>query len=249
MGNCPKFYYYCLCNKKYAENFKDNTYYVKINENNENNEYQINGKCPICLEYYDINFEFNYTLDCGCIIHQPCFDDFIKNSINQGKFPIKCPYCNNIDVNETKIRFCLSQYQDEELLRKLNKLIINYYIMQHPDDASCCPTPGCDYAFIYEKEDDLFRCPLCEKEYCLKCKTDWHKGKTCKENRKRLKIKNPDDSFFKFARGQKFKQYPYCKFWVEKNEGCNHIACRCGNHFCYRCGKEMNGHINDHVCR
>ena len=105
----------------------------------------------ICLEYYDINFQYNPTLDCGCIVHQLCFDDFIKNSINQSKFPI-----NNIDVKERAIRFCLSQYRDEALFRKFDKLSLNYFTMQHPDEASCCPTPGCDYIFIYEREDDLF---------------------------------------------------------------------------------------------
>ena len=43
-----------------------------------------------------------------------------------------------------------------------------------------------------------------------------------------------------FEGGSKFKQYLYCKNWVEKTEGCNHITCRCGNHFC---GKGMNGNI------
>ena len=57
-----------------------------------------------------------------------------------------------------------------------------------------------------------------------------------------------DELFFNFARGNKFKQCPYCKNWVEKNEGCDHIACRCGNDFCYLCGKGMNDNIYDHVC-
>jgi E3 ubiquitin-protein ligase RNF144 len=26
----------------------------------------------------------------------------------------------------------------------------------------------------------------------------------------------------------KAKQCTKCKFWVEKNEGCNHMTCRCG---------------------
>lgn len=162
---------------------------------------------------------------------------------------MKCPYCNNFEINEKDIRFSLTQYQEEELLRKLDKLIVNNYVMQHPDEASCCPTAGCDYAFIYERDDDHFTCPVCGREYCLKCKSNWHNGKTCKEYRKGLKNINTDDKFYQFAKGQKFKQCPYCHFWVEKNEGCNHIACRCGNHFCYKCGKKMNGHINDHVCR
>ena len=60
--------------------------------------------------------------------------------------------------------------------------------------------------------------------------------------------KQLDKLFFNFARGSKFKQCPFCKNWVEKNEGCNHIACRCGNHFCYFCGQGMNGNIYNHDC-
>lgn len=32
-----------------------------------------------------------------------------------------------------------------------------------------------------------------------------------------------------------WKQCPQCRLYVEKNQGCNHIQCRCGNHFCYQC--------------
>ena len=85
----------------------------------------------------------------------------------------------------------------------------------------------------------------------MKCKTNWHEGKTCIQYRKGLSIqeKNSDVLFYKFAKGSKYKQCPYCKFWVEKNEGCNHISCKCGNHFCYRCGEKMNNNINNHKCK
>lgn len=29
---------------------------------------------------------------------------------------------------------------------------------------------------------------------------------------------------------------PACQFVVEKSQYCNHLACRCGKHFCYYCG-------------
>ena len=53
---------------------------------------------------------------------------------------------------------------------------------------------------------------------------------------------------------------PYCHVIVEKSQACNHIACRCGKHFCYYCGAgpwdsdspcydhlrcEHGGHSND----
>jgi len=33
-----------------------------------------------------------------------------------------------------------------------------------------------------------------------------------------------------------YKKCPFCKFWVEKTVGCNHMTCRCGKMFCYKCG-------------
>ena len=225
--------------------------YEDYNEEEEDQK----GKCLICLEEYEFANQDNYYLDCGCIVHGPCFDDYIENAINSGKVPIKCPYCNKEDINEIYIKDSLNKNNKINLIEKFEKFYMNYFIMQHPEDISCCPTPGCNYAFIYEEGDDYFECPLCKKEYCLKCKSDWHEGKTCEEFKeyRRMGIlgkdqKQLDELFFNFARGSKFKQCPYCKNWVEKNEGCNHIACRCGNHFCYFCGKGMNGNIYNHDC-
>lgn len=50
-----------------------------------------------------------------------------------------------------------------------------------------------------------------------------------------FKQKN-DEAFEKFVKGKKFKQCPKCMFWVEKNQGCDHMTCRCHYEFCYKCG-------------
>ena len=34
------------------------------------------------------------------------------------------------------------------------------------------------------------------------------------------------------------KQCVRCQFWVQKNDGCDHMTCRCGYEFCYICGGE-----------
>ena len=44
------------------------------------------------------------------------------------------------------------------------------------------------------------------------------------------------------------KQCPKCKFWVQKKDGCNHIICKCGNNFCYQCGKSIEGNSLNHNC-
>lgn len=40
----------------------------------------------------------------------------------------------------------------------------------------------------------------------------------------------------KFVTGKKIKQCPHCSFWVERTLGCDHMKCRCGRDFCYKCG-------------
>eukprot|EP00359_Climacostomum_virens_P010151 CAMPEP_0204913564 /NCGR_PEP_ID=MMETSP1397-20131031/11378_1 /ASSEMBLY_ACC=CAM_ASM_000891 /TAXON_ID=49980 /ORGANISM="Climacostomum Climacostomum virens, Strain Stock W-24" /LENGTH=103 /DNA_ID=CAMNT_0052084807 /DNA_START=183 /DNA_END=490 /DNA_ORIENTATION=- len=73
----------------------------------------------------------------------------------------------------------------------------------------------------------------------MSCET--YKGlETCEPN---------DKMFYILAYSEKFKQCPLCEYWVEKSEGCDHVKCKCGCEFCYRCGGlhnrcECNGFSN-----
>ena len=66
-------------------------------------------KCLICLEKYLIANQVDYYLDCGCIIHNICFDDYIENAVNAGKVPIKCLYYNKKDINELYMKNSLNK--------------------------------------------------------------------------------------------------------------------------------------------
>ena len=117
---------------------------------------------------------------------------------------------------------------------------LNYLAQNNSDEISFCPTAGCNYMCFYDKNEYHLECPLCQKSYCLKCKTEWHENLTCEENQLSLKgIKNQEDeiNFEEYAKGCNFKKCPNCKRWVEKNEGCDHIKCLFGTHFCYSCGE------------
>lgn len=73
---------------------------------------------------------------------------------------------------------------DEEHKQKLMKFSLNQAI-DVADDTSWCPTPDCRYAFFWDLEEGEagaeFNCPLCEKNYCMQCRVEFHKGMTCKE--------------------------------------------------------------------
>lgn len=59
---------------------------------------------------------------------------------------------------------------------------------------------------------------------------------TCKEFQVTNTTTDDDVKFMNFVKGKKFKQCPKCKFWVEKNQGCDHMTCKCRFEFCYKCG-------------
>ena len=78
---------------------------------------------------------------------------------------------------------------------------------------------------------------MCAEDYCLDCRIEYHVDKACIEF-KAERVNNQDESELidKLKNEFKLKQCIKCKFWVEKNEGCNHMTCRCKNEFCWLCG-------------
>ena len=104
------------------------------------------------------------------------------------------------------------------------------------EDTSWCPTPGCSAVFAFDEALTEYRCPACKKNYCLRCKCEYHQNMSCKEYKKIANMGEEDKRFMFLVKGAKFKQCPSCKFWVEKSDGCDHMTCRCKYEFCYVCG-------------
>lgn len=99
-----------------------------------------------------------------------------------------------------------------------------------------CPTAGCTAVFSFDEELDNYKCPACQKHYCLRCRCDYHYGMTCAEYKINNSFDKNDEDFIKFVQGARYKQCPKCKFWVERNDGCSTMTCKCGQEFCYDCG-------------
>ena len=249
------------------ENKKNTNNFFNININTENNlltdiienknDFNFIGKkisafkniknCKICLDDFDENDIMNYELECGCIIHYTCFDEYIKNSVENNNIPILCPYCK-IEIHPNLIYDSLHTNGHQDLIQKYEKFSMDNYLLNHKDNYSCCPTAGCEYIFFFLEGENRFLCPLCQKEYCLSCKDIWHKGMTCNEYLDSKDVKKCDEKFLKFVQGANYKICPKCGVWVEKTKGCNHMKCRCGNHFCYKCGKTIPRKIHDCPC-
>ena len=199
------------------------------------NASQQKKKCEICLEDFSLLDETNYFLNCNCVLHNKCFDDMVKSAVENNTLPLKCPNCGT-NIHPNFIEDSLRNV-NPQLIPKYDKFSMNNFIQNNSNEYSSCPTPGCEYMFFFNPGEFNFLCPLCNKHYCLNCKDEWHVNMTCQQYKDSRDV---NKLFFNFVRGAKFKMCPKCKFWVEKNQGCNHMKCRCGNDFCYLCGNNMD---------
>ena len=203
-------------------------------------------RCEICLENFSLLDSINYFLNCNCVLHNKCFDEMVKNAVENNSLPVKCPNCGT-PIHPNFIEDSLRN-ANPQLFQKYDKFSMNNFLQNNNENYSSCPTPGCEYLFFFNPGEFDFLCPWCNKRYCLNCKDEWHKGLTCQEYKDSRNEKKLDSQFFKFVKGAKFKVCPKCKYWVEKSHGCNHMRCRCGADFCYVCGKftDKNG---GHRCK
>ena len=218
---------------------------------NKEEEKKINN-CILCAEDYDENDFMNpLIIECKKHVHGTCFVKYIEEELNNNRFPIKCPLCagnERHEINYKTIVDSLLLNDKDDLAAKLENISLNHLAENNPDEITFCPTAGCNYMCSYDKNEFHLECPMCNKSYCLQCKTEWHKDMTCQEYQRSVKKDENDTKFEEYIKGNRLKQCPKCKRWVEKISGCNHIQCSCGTAFCYNCGniKENN---YDHGCR
>mmetsp|Transcript_15593 Transcript_15593/g.28354 ORF Transcript_15593/g.28354 Transcript_15593/m.28354 type:complete len:254 (+) Transcript_15593:547-1308(+) len=182
------------------------------------------AECLICYAPH----EEPITLDnCQHIFGADCLRNHIEFSLAHGHVPIKCPRFGCTEVlNESDLRHSMT-----DLLEVFSKQTLlafrNYNALQE------CYNPTCDYFFELTAPANSFFCPKCFTLNCIRCKTVEHYELTCDEYQS---ITVYDDNFYDAVSEFSYKQCPKCLFYVEKNQGCNHMTCRCGFQFCYACG-------------
>ncbi|KAK2404944.1 RING/U-box superfamily protein [Trifolium repens] len=112
-----------------------------------------------------------------------------------------------------------------------------------------CPFKDCSAMLLDEneggeEEEDIreSECPFCHRLFCARCHVPWHPGIGCEEYQKlTLDERGSEDLLVRELANQKqWRRCPKCKFYVEKNEGCLHITCRCRFEFCYACGEQWS---------
>ena len=206
--------------------------YNEGNDNNSTTRKIEEEKCMICNEELKEEEKKNNILECEHFFCDDCYYEFLKENINSNFIEkIKCPQkdCSTKLFDEFIEKKLI---KDIPLLDKYKKLQKKRQLMLDPN-IQLCPFPDCD---SYAKRESSSKCVSCIKynhKFCFICLKDWHGDTKCENI--------VDKSFEKWRDSDKVKRCPKCKFFIEKNEGCNHITClNCKYEFCWFCLSEYN---------
>ena len=114
-----------------------------------------------------------------------------------------------------------------------------------------CPSRACSNLLVVSDDPKPSMMCSCGQRVCSICLEEYHFPATCKQYKTyeaRLRqssdhllsvSKIGDDSNCYIAEG---KNCPSCGEFVEKNGGCPHMTCKCGNEYCWMCLKRWSTH-------
>jgi len=186
----------------------------------------------------------------------------IKKEENQINKQVKCKKELSVyfKIKELQKYFTISQF--DNILKAFHKKRIDQFRTNFPTKIryiTYC-TNDCvnSIGFIHDgipsgKQKCILKCEnyknlgnssqfrqLCNITFCRECgKSPYHDNELCTFVNE-IEFENPD----------LYRKCPGCKIWVEKKEGCDHMQCLCGVHFCYKCRDVLNARDPYfHVCR
>ncbi|TGZ80823.1 hypothetical protein EX30DRAFT_307012, partial [Ascodesmis nigricans] len=175
-------------------------------------------ECSVCLE--DKRREEMLLLPCK---HYLCItDECLMTPINLALQTSKPYRCCLLPIPPALLR----PHLPTPLFTAYNRL----HIASITTNPLYCANPTCS-TFIEPSSilAGIGTCTECNTQTCRHCKMTAHKG-VCKEDQEGNGVKA-------LGKQRGWRECPGCGEMVEKTQGCNHVRCRCGQEFCYKCGK------------
>ncbi len=102
-------------------------------------------------------------------------------------------------------------------------------------------------------------CPMCKHKFCNLCQKSWstlnsrkgkyifHTNQTCASyNSKIMSVEEEKEFLDALDVGDGARMCPSCSMRTDKIDGCNHMRCPCGHHWCWVC--ECAWHPDHYAC-
>lgn len=135
---------------------------------------------------------------------------------------------------------------DRDVLSKFSEIQLDEYMVK-AGDIKRCPTPDCQFSFVYDgAERSEIQCLSCHQKYCSECLHDHSQSIACQEAQEGREMAQSSDSADRASQEwlrAHAKACPTCSTLIQRSEGCNHMQCtQCSHEFCWLCGAGSYDH-------
>lgn len=187
-------------------------------------------ECPICCSKFSAKTFI--SLDCGNYACKNCVKEHVLQRLASSEPPPSCLFSSCSHLLGTDV---IKAVLPELSAKKAKKLITVKHIRTNRRFRQC---GNCDcVAQLFYGEPPvnvLCRCGNC---YCWNCSASDHIPITCDQIKIWMeKGADPAGKLSMMWIKANTKKCPQCQKDIQKNEGCNHMTCKCcGNEFCWLC--------------
>lgn len=199
--------------------------------------------CQICYDTVSQPVE----LSCEHMYCSACLRHYVVSTLDNHAFPLKC-MGNGATCNKPLSLPLIKKFLPPQRFNELLEAAFVSHIEKNPEMFKYCNTPACSQVYRATTTPQELQCPSCFAEICSACCDDTHTGMTCAERRALKDTGEQERLLEDWASDNDVQRCPSCRVWVEKTEGCNHMSCRCGVHFCWICTRVFDaGQIYGHM--
>ncbi|KAI1115375.1 hypothetical protein F5Y14DRAFT_411087 [Nemania sp. NC0429] len=191
--------------------------------------------CDICGDKYPRGEMFNNRCS-----HWHCKECLRSNALValKSSHPFAPAKCCRVFPKESLYKFgALSDAELGQYTLKMEELT-------NPRSAMYCCGEDCG-AFIPlgKRTRRVGECVQCGRKTCRTCRAKSHFGPCDKAKLKATK--ETDESVHHLAEQKGWKRCPNCYNFIQRDGGCNHMTCHCGQEFCYRCGQVLSSDYHE----
>ncbi|KAK7312215.1 hypothetical protein VNO77_35923 [Canavalia gladiata] len=195
--------------------------------------------CEICFDV--VSLDKVRSTGCNHPYCIDCWKQYVDINIEDG--PDKClklrcpqPSCDVAVAGDM-----IHELASESNRNKYDRFLFRSYV-ENNEKMKWCPAPACEYAVSYESDGVRTNADvtcLCYHSFCWICGEEAHSPVDC-ETVNQWITKNTSESENTTWILAYTKPCPRCKKPIEKNQGCMHITCKCGFHFCWLCLRDWS---------
>ncbi|GBG65676.1 hypothetical protein CBR_g51976 [Chara braunii] len=204
-------------------------------------------------------------IECGCCYMEYPFSDMVQCAEGH----LFCFSCLQRRVEESTFgnlsatgallcmdtSGCNATFPQSEVRRALSPQVLAKYEQRQGEDSvaraqltGLVRCPFCDFPVDLDPEEKVLHCPNkeCGKGSCRLCKEPDHRPLKCEQVEKKTEM-NLRVKVEEMMTKAVLRTCKSCGIELVKNDGCNKITCRCGQHMCYVCRETIQDY--EHFCR